>query len=1026
MKGKTAHLRRWLSFAVAMAMLLANMFGAVTAMAEEAASETPYYDDTGQEEATPETEEVTYSVHLPWMEGCLYTFDQTHQLIEKTEPEKEKQDIILNYRKDEAVKIGILISDQFDVTELHLFNSQDETKDREEPAYTWDAQKGELDFFMPGEDLYLELRIGECVIELQTETMSQVLETGEVSQMPDMSTITNEPISDFTEIQETNADEQMIPSEAEEMATVSETEESQTYEMVLEIDGLPTQGSIIQMETITIPYDTWDFNPETDFANITFNAEENEITYLSDDVDYINPGVYSSIYRVQQKNTERMWYVLRPVRVSEPVEETSAAEEQSETQNQTNSGEEESSDAADPDGTKNTESEDTPMQETEGTNPSFDLYKVNADDEDEKLEGVVFRLFSSSDQETEKARQIAEAVEALRAEQQQTANAANTEAATILGVLLQECDTENDTIRKTYADKLKEYQEEGSHSEEELFAFKESNEAELVKKLQEKRIEHEAKILALMKEQKEAEQKLADSNNQAVRDLEAKLMEELQITDFSILGTEVMTDQDGHYHQDDLIPGTTYFLYEISTLPGFNLDTNQYEFRVDENGLIDGKENYVMMLTNQPNHVEILKKSSSGEFLVGAQMEIRSIGENGRETIIESWTTTEAAHQISKLPAGNYTLTETAAPAGYAIAPVMPFHIANSLETQRIVMVDDQLELHVSLKDISNEAFISGAELAIVASDGTVADRWITMEETHTINLPAGDYILQQLETPDRYVTAEPLHFKVDDHMAEQTITMYNNQKAEVVISKQDENTNREIVNALMAVYDRDGNEFAKWTTGEEAHQMLLAPGDYILKELKAPAKYATAEPVTFVVPEDGYKDIQTVIMYEVPLKISISKRDLITDEMLSGAKLVLRDKGKKIVDEWTSKEEAREFNLDIGEYTLTEVTAPKGYEVAEAITFEVQDTRELQNIVMYDAPKEELINLTGKKKEITSGGDTRITDGVMQNQAGNNYISDPVKTGDDTNILFSSLLMLFSGVIVISLIVHKRKKQKG
>ena len=40
------------------------------------------------------------------------------------------------------------------MTELHLYNSQDETIDREEPAYTWDAQKRELDFFMPEEDLY--------------------------------------------------------------------------------------------------------------------------------------------------------------------------------------------------------------------------------------------------------------------------------------------------------------------------------------------------------------------------------------------------------------------------------------------------------------------------------------------------------------------------------------------------------------------------------------------------------------------------------------------------------------------------------------------------------------------------------------------------------------------------------------------------------------------------------------------------------------------------------------------------------
>lgn len=349
MKGKTTYFRRLLSFAVTMTILLANMFGAGMAMAEEAASETAYYDDTGPEELVPETEEMTYSVNLPWMEGCLYTYDQTHQLI--PEGEQEKQDIILSYRKNEEVKIGILVSDLFDVTELHLYNSQDETIDRKEPAYTWDAQKRELDFFMPEEDLFLELNIEERVVEPQPEEVGQAPVTGEKdSLMPNELLYLDSSVNSSQGTPEPVTDEQGITSGYEETAVVSDSERVQTYEMVLEMDGLPTQGSIIQMETMTIPYDTWDFNPEIDFTNITFSTEDNEISYISDDIDYVNPGVYSSIYRVQQRSTERMWYVLRPVRVAEPVVESLAAEEQSSEQSKDNAGEEEIEDDADPEG----------------------------------------------------------------------------------------------------------------------------------------------------------------------------------------------------------------------------------------------------------------------------------------------------------------------------------------------------------------------------------------------------------------------------------------------------------------------------------------------------------------------------------------------------------------------------------------------------------------------------------------------------------------------------------------------------
>lgn len=57
------------------------------------------------------------------------------------------------------------------------------------------------------------------------------------------------------------------------------------------------------------------------------------------------------------------------------------------------------------------------------------------------------------------------------------------------------------------------------------------------------------------------------------------------------------------------------------------------------------------------------------------------------------------------------------------------------------------------------------------------------------------------------------------------------------------------------------------------------------------------------------------------------------------------------------------------GTYTLTETTAPNGYEVAESITFTVTDGKvDGGTVVMYDAPTEKGFDIS--KKDITSGDD--------------------------------------------------------
>ena len=241
-----------------------------------------------------------------------------------------------------------------------------------------------------------------------------------------------------------------------------------------------------------------------------------------------------------------------------------------------------------------------------------------------------------------------------------------------------------------------------------------------------------------------------------------------------------------------------------------------------------------------------------------------------------------------------------------------------------------------------------------------------------------------------------------------------------VKITKTDITDAKPVEGAELIIKDADGNEVAKWTTTKEPYYIEKLPiGNYTLTEITAPSGYATAETVSFTVEDTG--EIQMVEMKDAPLTVEISKKD-ITDEPggkeLPGAHLTVKNENGEVIDDWTSTKETHKMSmLPVGKYTLTEVTAPKGYEVAETITFEVTDTGEVHKVTMYDSPKEETVDLTGKKKTTTTGGS--YTPGPAGTTS---VVTPPVKTGDDAPIMLWVLLgvmAVFTGGLAISL---KRK----
>lgn len=108
-----------------------------------------------------------------------------------------------------------------------------------------------------------------------------------------------------------------------------------------------------------------------------------------------------------------------------------------------------------------------------------------------------------------------------------------------------------------------------------------------------------------------------------------------------------------------------------------------------------------ILFSNDYTKVKISKVDiTNQEELPGAEIEIRD--ENDK--VIEKWTSTEAPHEIDRLPVGKYTLVETIAPEGYVLAEnAVEFEVKATGDIQMVTMEN---EPKVEVPDTADKASI--------------------------------------------------------------------------------------------------------------------------------------------------------------------------------------------------------------------------------------------------------------------------------------------------------------------------------
>ena len=140
---------------------------------------------------------------------------------------------------------------------------------------------------------------------------------------------------------------------------------------------------------------------------------------------------------------------------------------------------------------------------------------------------------------------------------------------------------------------------------------------------------------------------------------------------------------------------------------------------------------------------------------------------------------------------------------------------------------------------------------------------------------------------------------------------------------------------------------------------------------------------------------------------LEVTKTDLTNGEEVEGAELEVTDENGNVVDKWVStKEPHKVTGLEEGKtYTLTEKTAPYGYEVAESITFIVSTDKETQVVEMKDMPilKSVRVEKIDKdtKEHIKSN---KFTFGIYEGEACTKLIKEVGANTDNGTALFDNL----------------------
>ena len=435
----------------------------------------------------------------------------------------------------------------------------------------------------------------------------------------------------------------------------------------------------------------------------------------------------------------------------------------------------------------------------------------------------------------------------------------------------------------------------------------------------------------------------------------------------------ILTDAKGeirlHEQGKRLYPGE-YTVTEVEPAPGFQMKEPS-----TQKIILHGSESKTLTFQNTPLNAIVVEKydSVTHEALPGCTFQLRFLGGTsgtGGTTIGQKVTGKNGTAIWTGLKSGTYIVEEVDPADGYSIINASEtIYLADSGEqsvvTVRFDNAPDGILLIRKVCSVNPSVTLANAEFKITYADGTLigdSNGIFRTDEHGEIRVPGlkpgKSVIVTETRAPDGYLIDTQSQTVQVKEGRTVSLTFKNQPKGKLIIQKRDSATGQPLPGAEFRVTTAAGCEVGLdgmigsstltqngiFTTDGQGEITItnLAPGAYVLTEIKAPTGYVMDRASTnVVIGKNG--DTQTVIVKNSKAgTLVIDKRDSLTGKPLQGVTFkVTTSTGAFVPAEngqissnglyFTDKDGKITIHGVVGTLVVTETATIPGYTIDEA-----------------------------------------------------------------------------------------------